>query len=179
VTDSPQQLLSWVLLLPKTDRSISCTVQFGGQPNKITRLQVLLGDGFHLQAGPDNGHGRSAKYAGDIYEPSFCRCLLFSLGCYWSFDSSSRAGLWHVFLCRHLRLGSTSRLLCHLWHSLFYSGGWTAVPFSRLAHCVPVIFFPLIHEVGRWNFLRQLKIQLSASNTSRQVLDYSLEELTY
>jgi hypothetical protein len=45
--------------------------RFGGQPSKITKVQVLLGDGFHLQVGPDNSHGRSAKYAGDIDEPGF------------------------------------------------------------------------------------------------------------
>jgi hypothetical protein len=52
-------------------------------------------------------------------------------------------------------------------------GGWIAAPFSRLAHRVPVVFLPLVHGVGRWNFLRQLRTQLSACNTSRQVLDYS------
>jgi hypothetical protein len=147
--------------------------KFGGQPSKITKLHVLLGDGFHLQAGPDNSHGRSTKYAGDINEPGFRGRLLFSLSCYWSSDSSSRGRLWPAFFCRHLWLSSTRRLLCHLRHSLFYGGGWTEAPLSQSAHRVPVAFFPLIRGVGRWNFLRQLKIQLSARNTSRQVLDYS------
>jgi hypothetical protein len=146
--------------------------KFGGQPSKITKLYVLLGDGFHLQARLDNSHGRSAKYTGDINEPGFRGRLLFSLGCYWSSGSSSRGRLWPAFFCRHLQLGSTRRLLCHLWHDLFYSGGWTEAPLIRSAHHVPVVFFPLIRGVGRWNFPRQLKIQLSTRNTSRQVLDY-------
>jgi hypothetical protein len=35
--------------------------KIGGQPSKITKLQVLLRKGFHLQARPDDSHGRSAK----------------------------------------------------------------------------------------------------------------------
>jgi hypothetical protein len=35
--------------------------KFGDQPSKITNLHVLLKDGLHLQSGPDNSHGRSAK----------------------------------------------------------------------------------------------------------------------
>jgi hypothetical protein len=49
----------------------------------------------------------------------------------------------------------------------------TADPFSWLAHRVPVISLPLINGVGRWNFLWQFRIQLSAYKTSRQVLGYS------
>jgi hypothetical protein len=41
----------------------------------ITKLQVLLGNGFHLQARPDNSHGRSTKYASDIGEPGFRGCF--------------------------------------------------------------------------------------------------------
>jgi hypothetical protein len=37
----------------------------------------------------------------------------------------------------------------------------------------------LFNRVGRWDLLRQLRIQLSAYNTSRQVLDYSTRRLTY
>jgi hypothetical protein len=61
----------------------------GGQPSKITKLQVLLRNGFHLQARPDNSHGRSAKYASNVDEPGFRGRLLFSLGRYWSGNSSS------------------------------------------------------------------------------------------
>jgi hypothetical protein len=43
--------------------------------------------------------------------------------------------------------------LCELRRKLFYGGGWTAAPLSRLAHRVPVISFPLINRVGRWNLL--------------------------
>jgi hypothetical protein len=67
--------------------------------------------------------------------------------------------------------------LCELRHKLFYGGGWTAAPLSRLAHRVSVISFPMINRVGRWNLLRQLRIQLSAYT----ILQYSttlLEELT-
>jgi hypothetical protein len=127
--------------------------KFGGQPSKTTKLHVLLGDGFHLQAGPDYSHGRSAKYTGNINKPSFCGRLLFSLDCYWFFGSSSRGGFWPAFFCRRLRLGSTRRLLCHPRHGLFYGGGWTTIPLSRSSHCIPVVFFPLICGVGRWNLL--------------------------
>jgi hypothetical protein len=67
--------------------------KFGDQPSKITKVQVLLGNGFHLQVGLNDGHGRSAKYAVDINEPGFRGRLLFSLGCYWFSGSSSRARL--------------------------------------------------------------------------------------
>jgi hypothetical protein len=147
--------------------------KFGGQPSKTTKLHVLLGEGFHLQARPDYSHGRSAKYTSNINKPGFRRRLFFSLSGYWSFGSSSRGGLWPAFFSRCLRLGSTRRLLCHMRHNLFYGGGWTATPLSRSAHRVPVVLYPLIHGVGRWNVLRQLQIELSACNASREVLDYS------
>jgi hypothetical protein len=57
--------------------------------SKTTKLHVLLGDGFHLQAGPDYSHGRSAKYTGNINKLGFHGRLFFSLGCYWSFGSSA------------------------------------------------------------------------------------------
>jgi hypothetical protein len=44
----------------------------------ITKLQVLLGNGFHLQARPGNSHGGSAKYAGNVDEPGFRGRLFFS-----------------------------------------------------------------------------------------------------
>jgi hypothetical protein len=50
--------------------------------------------------------------------------------------------------------------LCHSCHKLFDGGGWAAAPFSRLAHRVPGISFPLINGVGRWNLLRQLRIHI-------------------
>jgi hypothetical protein len=94
------------------------------------------------------------------------------MGDYWLHESSSRRGLWPPFFCRRSRLTGTSRLLCHFWHGLFYGGGWTEAPFCRSAHRVLVVLFPLIHGVGRWNVLRQLQVQLSACNASRQILDY-------
>jgi hypothetical protein len=94
------------------------------------------------------------------------------MGDYWLHGSSSRGGLWPPFFCRRPQLAGTSRLLCHFWHGLFYGRGWTEAPFSLSAHRVPVVLFPLIHKVERWNVLRQLQIQLSACNASRQVLDY-------
>jgi hypothetical protein len=122
--------------------------KIGGQQSTITKLQVLLRNGFHLQARPDNSHGRSAKYAGNVDEPSFHGRLPFSLICYWFSDPSSRAWLWPALLCRHLRLGNSSRPLCHLRHKLFYGGGWTAASSSRLAHYVQIISLPLINGVG-------------------------------
>jgi hypothetical protein len=66
--------------------------KFGDQPGKITNLHVLLEDRLHSQAGPDNSHGRSAKYAGDINKPGFHGCLFFNMGHYWLHGSSSRGG---------------------------------------------------------------------------------------
>jgi hypothetical protein len=116
--------------------------------SKATKLHVLIGDGFHLQAGPENSYGQSAKYTGDINESGFRRCLFFSLSCYWSSGSCSRGGLWPTFFCRRLQLGSTRSLLRHLRHGLFYGGGWTNAPLIRFAHRVPVVFSPLIRGVG-------------------------------
>jgi hypothetical protein len=87
--------------------------RFGGKPIKITKVKVLLGNGFHLQSRPDNSHSRSSKYAGNVDEPGFRGRLLFSLGCFWFSGSSSRARLWPALLCRHLLLSNSSRLLCH------------------------------------------------------------------
>jgi hypothetical protein len=56
--------------------------KIGGQPSKTIKLQVLLGTEFHLQARRDDSHGRSAKYAGDIYKPGFGGHLFFSLSRY-------------------------------------------------------------------------------------------------
>jgi hypothetical protein len=106
--------------------------KIGGQPSKITKLQVLLGKGFHLQARPDDSHGRSAKYAGDVYKPGFGGHLFFSLSCYWFFGTSSRAQFWPSLHGRCLRLENSSRPLCHLRHKFFYDGGWVAASLSRL-----------------------------------------------
>jgi hypothetical protein len=54
---------------------------------------VLLEDRLHSQAGPDNSHGRSAKYAGDVNKPGFRERLHFNMGDYWLLGSSSRRGL--------------------------------------------------------------------------------------
>jgi hypothetical protein len=176
--ERPQRLLLVsVGTIFRTDR-FPAQYKFGGQPSKITKLHVLLGDGFHLQAGPDNSHGQSAKYAGNINKPGFRGRLPFSLDCYWSSGSSSHGRLSPAFFCRHLRLGSTRRLLCHLWQRLFYGGGWTAAPLSRFSHRAPVVFFPLIRGVGRRNFLRQLKIQLLARILQDKYSTTILEELT-
>jgi hypothetical protein len=64
---------------------------WGGQPSTTTQFQVLLGKGFHLQARPDHSHGRSAKYAGDVYKPGFGGRHFLSLSRYWFFGTSSRA----------------------------------------------------------------------------------------
>jgi hypothetical protein len=87
--------------------------KIGGQPSKITKLQVLLGKGFHLQARPYDSHGRSAKYAGDVYKPGFGGRFFFNLSCYWFFDSSSHAGFWPALHGRRWRLDNSSRPLCH------------------------------------------------------------------
>jgi hypothetical protein len=96
--------------------------KFGGQPSKTTKLHVLLGEGFHLQARADYSHGRSAKYTGNINMPGFRGRLFFSFGGYWSFGSSSCEGFWPTFFCRRLWLSSTRRLLCHMRHGFFYGG---------------------------------------------------------
>jgi hypothetical protein len=66
---------------PSQDKSVDFlhNTKIGGQPSKITKLQVLLEKGFHLQARPDDSHGRSAKYASDVYKPGFGGRLFFSL----------------------------------------------------------------------------------------------------
>jgi hypothetical protein len=145
-----------------------------GTPLGTTKLQVLLGKGLHLQARPDDSHGRSTKDAGDIYKPDFDGRLFFNLSRCWFFSTSSCAWLRPALHGRRLRLDNFSRPLCHPRHKFFDSGGWTAASFSWPAHRVPVLFFPLINRVGRGNLLRQLRSQLSAyKNTSSQVLDYS------
>jgi hypothetical protein len=49
--------------------------------------------------------------------------------------------------CWHLLLENSSCLWRELRQKLFDGGGWTAASFSRLAHCVPVLSFPLINRV--------------------------------
>jgi hypothetical protein len=146
--DPPQQLLYCVLLLPRTDRWISCQVQIWWSAKQD--YQTIPRDGLHLQVGPDNSHGRSAQYSDHINKPGFHGRLFFSLGGYWSFGSSSRGKFWPISFGRRLLLGSTRRLLCHLRHGFFYSGGWSL---SRSAHRVPVVLYPLIYGVGRWNLV--------------------------
>jgi hypothetical protein len=153
--------------------------KISGQPSKTTKLQVLLGKGFHLQARPDDSHGRSAKYAGDIYKPSFGGRLFFTLSRYWIFGTSSRARFWPPLHGRRLRLDNSGRPLCHLRHKFFYSGGWAAASLSRLSHCLPVISFPLINRARRWNLLRELKIQASAYTVLQDKYSTTLlEDLT-
>jgi hypothetical protein len=61
----------------------------------------------------------------------------------------------------------------------FYGGGWTAASLSRLAHCLPVISFPLINGVREWKLLRELKIQASAYTILQDKYSTTLlEELT-
>jgi hypothetical protein len=120
---------------------------WSGQPSTTTQFHVILKDGLHLQARPDDSHGRSAKYAGDVYKPGFGGRLFFNLSCYWFLGSSSRARFWPVLHGRCLWLDNCSRPLCHPCHKFFYGGGWTATPLSRPAHYVLVISFPLINGV--------------------------------
>jgi hypothetical protein len=135
------------ITFPRQISRLPTQYNIGGQPSKITKLQVLLRKGFHLQVRPDNSHGRSAKYAGDIYEPGFGGRLFSSLCRYWSFGSSCRAWLRPAPLCRHLLFDNSCRHLCHPCHKLFYGGGWTVTSLNRLAHHVPIISFPLINGV--------------------------------
>jgi hypothetical protein len=64
---------------PSQDRSVDFL-----HSTKLVVNQVRLpsdkyysGNGFHLQARPDNSHGQSAKYAGNVDEPGFRGRLLF------------------------------------------------------------------------------------------------------
>jgi hypothetical protein len=93
-------------LSPSQDKSVDFlhSTKIGDQQSKIFKLQVLLGKGFHLQARPDDSHGRSAKYAGDVYKPSFDGRLFFSLSRYRFFGTSSRARFWPALHGRRLRL---------------------------------------------------------------------------
>jgi hypothetical protein len=102
---------------------------------------------------PDYSHGRSAKYTGNVNKPGFREYFFFNRGDYWLYYFSSRGGLWPPFY-RRGRLAGTSRLLSRLRHDFLNGGGWTAAPLTRSAHRVPVVFFPQIHRVGRWNLLR-------------------------
>jgi hypothetical protein len=109
---------------PSQDRSVDFlhnTHWVVSQP-RLSKLHVLLRDGFHLQVRPDYSHSRSAKYAGDINKPGFRGCLFFNMGDYWLHGSSSRGGFWPPLFYRHRRLAGTSRLLCRLRHDFFNSG---------------------------------------------------------
>jgi hypothetical protein len=46
-----------------------------------------------------------------------------------------------------LRFNNSNRPLCHLRHKFFYGGGWAATSLDRLAHCLPVVSFPLVNGV--------------------------------
>jgi hypothetical protein len=68
---------------PSQDKSVDFLHKYtiGCQPSTTTNLHVLLGKDFHLQARPDNSHGRGAKYAGDIDKPGFGGRLFFGFSC--------------------------------------------------------------------------------------------------
>jgi hypothetical protein len=130
----------------------------GCQPSTTTNLHVLLEKDLHLQARADNSHGRGAKYAGDVDKPSFNGHLFFGFSCRWLFSSRGCDWLRPALSNRRLRLD-----FCH-------DRGWAAASFSRLSHCLPVAFVPLVYGVGRRNLLQALEIQLSAYTTiARQV----------
>jgi hypothetical protein len=130
-----------------------------GQPSMTTQLHVLLQKVLHLQARPDNSHGRSAKYAGDVDKSGFGGRLSFGLSRCWFFSSSSHGWLRPALDDRRLRLDNCSRPLCQLRHKLLYGGGWAAASFIRLPHRFPVALVPLIYGVGRRNLLQALGIQ--------------------
>jgi hypothetical protein len=129
---------------------------------RLPSYKYYSGKNFHLQARPDDSHGRRAKDAGDIYKPGFSGRLLFSLSYCRLFSTSRRAWLRLVLRGRRLRLDNTSRPLCHPRHEFFIGGGWTAASLGRPAHCVPVLSFPLVNRVRRGDLLRQVRSQSSA-----------------
>jgi hypothetical protein len=143
--------------------------KIGGQPRNIIKYQVLLGKGFHLQARPDDSHGRSTNYASGVYKPGLGGRLFFSLSRYWFFGTSSRARFWPAFHGRHLRLDNSCRPLCHLRHKFFYGGGWTAArPLS------PSHLLTLDQQAQRVESpARTQNSSVNIHNTTRQVLDYS------
>jgi hypothetical protein len=137
----------------------------GCQPSTTTNLHVLLGKDFHLQARPDNSHGRGAKYAGDVNKPGFGGCLFSGFSRCWFLSSSGRGRSRPALDDQRLRLDYCSRPLCQLRHEFFYGGGWAAASFSRLSHCLPFASVPLVYGIGRRNLLQALGIQLSAYTT--------------
>jgi hypothetical protein len=59
----------------------------GCQPSTTTNLHILLGKDVHLQARPDNSHGRGAKYVGDV-DKSICSMrLFFGFSSHWLFSN--------------------------------------------------------------------------------------------
>jgi hypothetical protein len=96
------------IYLPRQVRQSPAQYTIGGQPSTTTNLHVPLGKHLHLQARPDNSHGRGAKYAGDVDKPGFGGRSLFGLSCCWFFSSSSRSRLRPAFDDRRLRLDNSS-----------------------------------------------------------------------
>jgi hypothetical protein len=86
----------------------------GGQPSKTTWLHVLLGKDLHLQARPDNSHGRGAKYDGNVDKPGLGGRLFFGLSYCWFFSSSGRGQFRPAFDNQRLRLDYCSRPRCQL-----------------------------------------------------------------
>jgi hypothetical protein len=143
-----------------------------GQPSTTTQLHVLLRDGLHLQARPDNSHGQSAKYAGNVDEPCFRRRLLFNLRCCWFFGPSSRARFWPALHGRHLRLDNSSRpcVICNTSSSTVGAG------LRLLSVSSPTMSQSSPSPRSTWSddgiSCGNSEFKLSAYNTSRQVLDY-------
>jgi hypothetical protein len=129
----------------------------GCQPSTTTKLHVLLGKDIHLQARPDNSHGRGAKNTGDVDKSSFSRRLFSGFGCRW-------------LLCSRGCPLSNRRLRFD-----FCRGrGWAAVSLSQLPYRIPVAFVPLVYGVGRRNLLQAFGNQLSPYTTiASQELNYS------
>jgi hypothetical protein len=111
------------LAFPRQISRFPTQYEFCDQPSKITNLHVLLEDRLHSQAGPDNSHSRSAKYAGNVNKPDFCGCLLFNMGDHWLLGSNSHGGLWPPLFWRRSRFADISALLCRLRHEFFNGGG--------------------------------------------------------
>jgi hypothetical protein len=148
----------------------------GCQPSTTANLHVLLGKDLHLQARPDNSHGRGAKYAGNVDKPGFSWRLFFGFSCRWLFSSRGCGWLRPALSNWRPRLDFCSRPLRH---ELFHGGGWTAASLSRLPDRLPVAFVPLVYAVGRQNLLQALRILLSAYTTLQDKYSTTLlEEFT-
>jgi hypothetical protein len=143
--------------LPGQISRLPAQCKIGGQPSKTTMLQVLFGKVFTYKLDRTMVTVGAPSMLAMSTSPASVGAS--SVACAATGSSAPVVVLASGLLSSASTYCSTTLIVC--------CGGWTAAPFSRLAHRVPVLSFPFVNRVGRWNLLRQLRIQFVSAQHSK------------